>query len=56
MRRYVTYPLSLRNVEEMMRERGVPEIITIDKSSANAAAIESVQANACVDILMRQNH
>ena len=33
----------------------VPEKITIDKSGANRAAIESVKADACVDILMRQN-
>ena len=33
----------------------MPEKITIDKSGANTAAIESVKADACVDILMRQN-
>ena len=33
----------------------VPEKITIDKSGANTAAIQSVKADACVDILMRQN-
>ena len=33
----------------------VPEKITIDKSGANTAAIESVKADACVDILMRNN-
>ena len=33
----------------------VPEKITIDKSGANTDAIESVKADACVDILMRQN-
>ena len=33
----------------------LPEKITIDKSGANIAAIESVKADACVDILMRQN-
>ncbi|MFY7905267.1 MAG: DDE-type integrase/transposase/recombinase, partial [Burkholderiaceae bacterium] len=31
------------------------EVVTIDKSGANTAAIESVKADACVDILMRQN-
>ena len=31
------------------------EKITIDKSGANTAAIESVKVDACVDILMRQN-
>jgi transposase-like protein len=33
----------------------VPEKITIDKSGANTAAIESIKVDACVDILMRQN-
>ena len=33
----------------------MPETITIDKSGANTAAIESIEADACVDILMRQN-
>ena len=33
----------------------MPEKITIDKSGANTAAIESVKVDACVDILMRQN-
>ncbi len=33
----------------------VPEKITIDKSGANTAAIESVKVDACVDILMCQN-
>ena len=33
----------------------MPEKIAIDKSGANTAAIESVKADACVDILMRQN-
>jgi hypothetical protein len=33
----------------------VTEKITIDKSGANTAAIESVKADACVNILMRQN-
>jgi transposase-like protein len=29
--------------------------LAIDKSGANTAAIEGVNADACVDILMRQN-
>ena len=33
----------------------MPEKITIDKSGSNTSAIESVKADACVDILMRQN-
>ena len=33
----------------------VPEKITIDKSGSSTAAIESVKADACVDILMHQN-
>lgn len=36
--------------------QGLPEKITIDKSSANTAAIESVNTDACVDILMRQKN
>jgi putative transposase len=32
----------------------VPEKITIDKSGASTVAIESVKADVCVDILMRQ--
>ena len=38
-----------------MNLHGVPEKITIDKSGANTAAIESVKADACIDILMHQN-
>lgn len=33
----------------------MPEKITIDKSGANTAAIESIKTDACVDILMHQN-
>lgn len=33
----------------------VPEKITIDKCGANTAAIRTVYAHSCVDILMRQN-
>ncbi len=33
----------------------LPEKITIDKSGANTADIGSIKADACVDILMRQN-
>ncbi len=32
----------------------MPEKITIDKSGANTAAIESAKTDTCVDILMRQ--
>ena len=35
--------------------QGLPETITLDKSNANTAAIGSVNTDACVDILMRQN-
>lgn len=35
--------------------RDLPENITIDKSGPNTAAIESVEADACVDIPMRQS-
>ena len=41
--------------ERAINLQGLPEKITIDKSGANTAAIESVKADACVDILMRQN-
>jgi transposase-like protein len=44
-----------RFLERAINRHGVPEKITIDKSGANTAAIESVKADACVDILMRQN-
>src|SRR5450756_1889863 len=44
-----------RFLERAIGLHGVPETITIDKSGANTAAIESVKADACVDILMRQN-
>jgi transposase-like protein len=33
----------------------VPEKITIDKSGPNTVAIESCKADACVDIVLRQN-
>src|ERR1035437_4913532 len=44
-----------RFLERAINLHGVPEKVTIDKSGANTAAIESVKADACVDILMRQN-
>ena len=44
-----------RFLERVINLHDVPEKITIDKSGANTAAIESVKADACVDILMRQN-
>ena len=44
-----------RFLERAINLHDVPKKITIDKSGANAAAIESVKAQACVDILMRQN-
>ena len=43
-----------RFLERAINLHGVPEKITIDKSGANTAAIESVKTDACVDILMRQ--
>jgi putative transposase len=42
-------------LERAIDLHGVPEKITIDKSGANAAAIESVRTDACVGVLMRQN-
>jgi transposase-like protein len=44
-----------RFLERAINLHDVPEKITIDKSGANTAAIESVKADACVDILLRQN-
>lgn len=44
-----------RFLERAIGLHDVPQTITIDKSGANTAAIESVKADACVDILMRQN-
>jgi putative transposase len=43
-----------RFLERAINLHDLPEKITIDKSGANTAAIESVKADACVDILMRQ--
>jgi len=43
-----------RFLERAINLHDVPAKITIDKSGANTAAIESVRADACVDILMRQ--
>ena len=44
-----------RFLERAINLHSVPEKITIDKSGANTAAIESVKTDARVDILMRQN-
>ena len=44
-----------RFLERAINLHGVPEKITIDKSGVNTAVIESVRADACVDILMHQN-
>jgi transposase-like protein len=44
-----------RFLERAINRHDVPEKITIDKSGSNTAAIESVKADACVEILMRQN-
>jgi len=43
-----------RFLERAINLHDLPEKITIDQSGANTAAIESVKADACVDILMRQ--
>ena len=42
-------------MERAINLHDLPEKITIDKSGANTAAIGSIKADACVDILMRQN-
>ena len=46
---------SRRFLERAINLHDVPEKITIDKSGANTAAIESVKANACVEIVLRQS-
>jgi transposase-like protein len=71
VRWYSAYPLSFRQIEEMMAKRdhtaarafferaidlhGVPEKITIDKSGANTAAIVSIQADSGLPSEMRQS-
>ncbi len=42
-------------LERAIDRQYLPEKITIDKSGANTAAIESVKRGACVDIVMRQS-
>ena len=44
-----------RFLEAAIDLRDLPENITIDKSGANTAAIESVEADVCIDIPMRQS-
>ena len=44
-----------RFLERAICLQGVPEKITIDKSGANTAAIESVKADACVGLLKRKS-
>ena len=41
-----------RFLEQAINLHDVPEKITIDKSGAYTAAIESVKADACVDIVL----
>ena len=43
-----------RFLERAIGLHGMPECITIDQSGANAAAIESIKHQACVDIELRQ--
>src|SRR5450830_301640 len=44
-----------RFLERAINLHGLPEKITIDKSGANTAAIESVKADACLNIELRQS-
>jgi len=44
-----------RFLEQAINLHDVPEKITIDKSGAYTAAIESVKADACVDIVLRRS-
>jgi putative transposase len=44
-----------RYLERAINLHGLPEKITIDKSGANTAAIKIVNADACIDIELRQS-
>ena len=44
-----------RYLERAINLHGLPEKITIDKSGANTAAIRSINADACLDIELRQS-
>ena len=44
-----------RYLERAIDLHGLPKKITIDKSGANTAAIKSVNADACLDIELRQS-
>jgi transposase-like protein len=44
-----------RYLERAINLHGLPDKITIDKSGANSAAIRSVNADACLDIELRQS-
>jgi transposase-like protein len=44
-----------RYLERAINLHGLPDKITIDKSGANTAAIRSVNADACLDIELRQS-
>jgi transposase-like protein len=44
-----------RYLERAINLHGLPEKVTIDKSGSNTAAIRSVNADACVDIELRQS-
>jgi hypothetical protein len=62
VRWYLAYPLSYRNLEEMLEEHGVavrhhglPEKIILDQSGANTAAIEALVEETGQKIEIRQN-
>lgn len=44
-----------RHLERAITLHGLPAKITIDKSGSNTAAIRSVNADACVDVELRQS-
>ena len=44
-----------RYLESAINLHGLPQKITIDKSGANTAAIRSINADACLDIELRQS-
>jgi putative transposase len=45
---------ALRFLKKAVRQHGLPTKVTIDKSGANAAAIEALKEETCQDIEMRQ--
>ena len=55
LRAHRDYAAARLFLERAIELHGVPEKITIDKSAANTAAIESIQADSGADIELRQS-